>query len=765
MTRPEIIFFQHTNITAMSGTRSSARLARAKIVLPQSEEPDIVLDSRPESEYNGSDDEEIQRPVRKRPRTTKKSVTKKPAKPPAKIRPPRGKLGRLAGLMNMPIDIFTEIASYLLPADIIVLSRLNKFFRGLLMNKSSAHVWHSSMRNVKGLPPCPEDLSIPHYLNLLFSKNCSMCGGSAPRRMDEILHVRFCAQCRPQQVMQFFRAPHEIFPLLNKSSHIVPSKRRYGCISHVLQSEVDEVHAKYCQLQKAKDKGPLEAWKIARRKQVEDRAEKAKDLTRFLDELDNERERELNTIKHERKLEIERRLIEIGWESEDMKFNYFSASRRSWYTLVEQARPLTDRIWENLRPKLTPLLKANREERLEREKVARQSSRKERLIQLLTHIKSSASPLLQFSVLPPTMPASSSTAPVNPNTVRYAGIFPDYIDALEWPVVKELFDNDTEAAQFEAGFEQHRAEIDVHIAEWKVMVETRLADKLREGRPKTQDAILNPTLIVTENDADPFADISDNLKYLLRADSFFHPLRPSFPLIFDVVVANGYTHTTDPDSMRPNKHPLNLERCKPFSEARVAARKLLESIGKPDACYLEMRSVGQRYVCDRCHDTRLRTWEEIVQHYVTAQTDWNRLQPQLSTLAKSGIVLNNVHDPARLGGKPLFKCMSTTQLDAQLNEMSVGLASVKACRLCLKPPINLDVHGPETAILTHLHDVHNITEPKLHEHYDALFMLDSMGSFNGLDFDLIHSLAGEFFSDDEPMFEYDSDEDDYPWGW
>ncbi|KAF8600705.1 hypothetical protein BDV93DRAFT_396519, partial [Ceratobasidium sp. AG-I] len=86
----------------------------------------------------------------------------------------RGKQGRLAGLMKMPIDIFTEIALYLMPTDIIVLARSNRFFRNLLMHRSAIHIWHGVMRNVPRLPPCPPEMCEPQYLALIYSRTCSV---------------------------------------------------------------------------------------------------------------------------------------------------------------------------------------------------------------------------------------------------------------------------------------------------------------------------------------------------------------------------------------------------------------------------------------------------------------------------------------------------------------------------------------------------------------------------------------------------------------
>ncbi|CAE6537425.1 unnamed protein product, partial [Rhizoctonia solani] len=129
-----------------------------------------------------SEQEEQQSPPRKRQR-----AVIKPAKTPALKKQTKGKQGRLAGLMNMPIDIFTEIASHLWPVDIINLARLNKFFHNMLMSRSSIHIWHNAMDNVYYLPACPPEMSEPRYLALVFLKTCTSCGKAAKAEVDTIL--------------------------------------------------------------------------------------------------------------------------------------------------------------------------------------------------------------------------------------------------------------------------------------------------------------------------------------------------------------------------------------------------------------------------------------------------------------------------------------------------------------------------------------------------------------------------------------------------
>ncbi|KAH7332977.1 hypothetical protein B0J17DRAFT_579252, partial [Rhizoctonia solani] len=67
-----------------------------------------------------------------------------------------------------------QIASYLLPIDLLSLARSNKFFRGLLMGQTLRHIWQSSMKNMQGLPSCPSNRSEPRFLSLIFSKICTV---------------------------------------------------------------------------------------------------------------------------------------------------------------------------------------------------------------------------------------------------------------------------------------------------------------------------------------------------------------------------------------------------------------------------------------------------------------------------------------------------------------------------------------------------------------------------------------------------------------
>jgi hypothetical protein len=234
----------------------------------------------------------------------------------------------------------------------------------------------------------------------------------------------------------------------------------------------------------------------------------------------------------------------------------------------------------------------------------------------MTAIRFARAPIIAATIRTPL--ASSSGDEQSTTLVQHVGVFPDIADALAWPVVKDLHETDVPIPEMETQFELHRAEIDAEINDWILRVEAHMAELLRKGRvtDDLDDEAADPTLPVEAGTtADPFKDVSADLKLLLRADSLFESTKSGSlpPLAYDVLVTSGYSYVYNPlHPMRPFKAPLDLTKFKRHTEAQTSARVLLEDLGKPDATHLEMRSAGQRYACGRCHDTVAKTWEEIV---------------------------------------------------------------------------------------------------------------------------------------------------------
>jgi hypothetical protein len=114
------------------------------------------------------------------PRPAKDSPTE-PAKKKAAIsndskpKPKRVKmLGKLSGVLALPLDIFFEITSHLHPLDLLRLSRASRHFARMFLRKDNRHAWLASRRTVEGLPDCPSDISEAQYAHLLFESVCSV---------------------------------------------------------------------------------------------------------------------------------------------------------------------------------------------------------------------------------------------------------------------------------------------------------------------------------------------------------------------------------------------------------------------------------------------------------------------------------------------------------------------------------------------------------------------------------------------------------------
>ncbi|KAJ3751980.1 hypothetical protein EV360DRAFT_13759, partial [Lentinula raphanica] len=80
--------------------------------------------------------------------------------------------GILQRIQDLPLEIILEIYSYLMPFDILRLSRTSKDIRAFLMTRSNASVWRTARYNVPELPPLPSDLTEPQYANLAFDSYC-----------------------------------------------------------------------------------------------------------------------------------------------------------------------------------------------------------------------------------------------------------------------------------------------------------------------------------------------------------------------------------------------------------------------------------------------------------------------------------------------------------------------------------------------------------------------------------------------------------------
>ncbi|CUA72615.1 hypothetical protein RSOLAG22IIIB_10183 [Rhizoctonia solani] len=278
----------------------------------------------------------------------------------------KGKQGGLEGVMKVPIEVFTEIAHYLNPADLLSLVQTNKFFRSMLLNRSAVLIWQRSLGNVPGLPPCPTRMIEPQYAALLYSKHCT--AGPIFTRATILETVQL------DDLENFIP-----FTTILKGKKL-GSKTPIYCL-RAQKAKFDRVKEEFVNNNDGKG---LDEWKLQQLSYWKTQRQEGDQLLKYFDSVAASRSDELQVLKLERKERIHERLRALGWENRYLDCPGNSEHfKKKWSSLVEVAKPLTERIWTNLLPKLTRLLEENRGQVEIYEQEQRQYERQRKVEELL----------------------------------------------------------------------------------------------------------------------------------------------------------------------------------------------------------------------------------------------------------------------------------------------------------------------------------------------------------------------------------------------
>ncbi|KAI0371427.1 hypothetical protein BV20DRAFT_1067527 [Pilatotrama ljubarskyi] len=274
--------------------------------------------------------------------------------------------GRLADLMDMPMDIFLEIVTKLHPLDLLRFARVSKHFRSLLMGRKSRHLWVAAFENVPGVPPCPPYVCEPRYAAALFDQYCFACGIERSSNTDQSLSLRLCAPCYKANFMAGNQMYCSTVGLPSKVVELLPTL----VVSVVKQS--------FCGL--AKDNFIQKTFYIpefnavvealGRFRSPAERAVFMKERQEYVTrvqthgvavltwERTNHRKKwsEDDAARADRKAAMLDKLYELGHTRADYPKN------DAWKKILDQPRRLTDKIWKTARPKLIALIEQKREE-------------------------------------------------------------------------------------------------------------------------------------------------------------------------------------------------------------------------------------------------------------------------------------------------------------------------------------------------------------------------------------------------------------------
>ncbi|KAG9128583.1 hypothetical protein FRC07_000016 [Ceratobasidium sp. 392] len=674
----------------------------------------------------------------------------------------RGKQGGLKGLMKLPLETFTEIAYLLNPGDLLSLARSSKFFRDVLLRRSVVQVWQCAENRVPGLPPCPPDMCEPQYAALLFSKYCTLCGASATARPDVYLSARLCSSCRDTKLQELnLRAVNPpVDPELVHISTLTRPKRdkseprlsRHAAFS--LKHEYEELCKRRADLHRVKDWQKLRDWEEERRVAVEARIkvgffghiwlsftdnfkQHARLLRNYLDDVELEREEDMDNLKEQR------READLGWSEEDMTFS--KPHVKPWSALIDVPKPLTDRIWTNILPKLTRMLEENQERNIIYEKKKQRLKRRARVDKFLMHMKYTSHPFepvfeaLGVPIPPPPdledcsgmfrLFALADERPETPNP------FPKPQTALEWDCLHDLSEVEMSIEEVETKLEERKAEIERKALEWRTSVERRLVEIFESGAGEASENVV----VKVKDSTEPTSQLPRSTCLLLRADTLFkgkgprtHPSRLWYQAPKPCYYPNLVSCTTDglDESMsRPGSYytpETDLDQYIRDTEAEGIVKRLLLELAMPDVTHIELQVLRARFICGRCADGKPRTWAEMAnsymqRHYMEEFMYWDLQNVGAHSLSVRHLVL--VQHPHSLepttDPKPLIRLMPEDEA-TQLKKVAEA-EERKArpyCYLC-EATGRRNQRMTSDRMLAHMQEVHDVTEPVHGVYYGA----------------------------------------------
>ncbi|KAL1727696.1 hypothetical protein EV714DRAFT_216715 [Schizophyllum commune] len=109
----------------------------------------------------------------------------------------------VSALLQLPLDVLLEILTHVDPMSLRHVSRTSQALRETLTGPRSNWIWRESYANTDhGLPPAPEDITVPQFLGLLVDQFCDVCHASPDPKdpFDQIrriwaARIKYCKHC------------------------------------------------------------------------------------------------------------------------------------------------------------------------------------------------------------------------------------------------------------------------------------------------------------------------------------------------------------------------------------------------------------------------------------------------------------------------------------------------------------------------------------------------------------------------------------------
>ncbi|KAF8173611.1 hypothetical protein BJ912DRAFT_886121, partial [Pholiota molesta] len=272
-------------------------------------------------------------------------------------------LGKLSGVLALPLDIFFEITSHLHPLDLLRLSRASRHFARMFLRKHNRHAWLASRRTVEGLPDCPSDISEAQYAHLLFESVCSGCGKIGKRLLFN-LRVRFCAPCYGRKVKTHSMlegVDHSMEAVLQIVPHNYSATD--SSVVEYFQHQFDAIGEEFM---KAHAAGSEDDFLKKKRAEVLAIIDHGQLVSNFLAQLQERKEQERQQLRMTRKLQLDARIMALGYTRDEIPENTWA-----YQAEIMKPRALTGQAWGGIADKMGALAAARRMQNFEKRILAR----------------------------------------------------------------------------------------------------------------------------------------------------------------------------------------------------------------------------------------------------------------------------------------------------------------------------------------------------------------------------------------------------------
>ncbi|KLO18515.1 hypothetical protein SCHPADRAFT_993552 [Schizopora paradoxa] len=540
------------------------------------------------------------------------------------------------GLLQLPLELFTQIASGMTPYDILKLARSSKTLRRFFMSKTlSEHIWVAA-RKAMGIPDIPH-FNEPFYADLLFDKKCYTkdCKSSKAEYVSFELGVRLCHDC-------LFKGDTNgvaRYSCLYEGG----KQRKFNCIGVLPKLRIPEegTHSprtvpQYIVEGFAKLLGRCRSSEEKRVlvNMYRTRTEKLRTIAKRVEHwAEEERAREAKARRalrtsHERS--ITARLLEMGYTKEDLETKFDDEDfAQEWFDILRRPTLFTLFEWNEILPRLIEMIGARR--------IYSIPARRERMLGRIEYLY-----LMKRMVM---------------RMGHATKIFTSDEVYEQYPELKAMLDDPKYCGPIPEGFGDG---IEGAVNALVKNVEDNLVAKLNAAYLRVGGLSMDNSVaeeLQSVPDENTSTQGSRNVPLILRlATSFFHDKSARSSLA-------SYATLLRTRSLACFKSSQNqwLEGISVPQNAIVIAKALLRHLSISEtSTMLFLQKLGMVFVCERCakYDRCTRmSWERLVKHYY----DMNELhEERLRKRQELGIdmVILNDHDLSNGDGENTFASMT-----------------------------------------------------------------------------------------------------------